>query len=971
MIKKARRAIAVALVAASLASHAAQAAVVDIPSGDLAAALEAFAKQTGIELVFRADQLHGLRTQGVRGELSPQEAITRLLQGTNLRLQEDQATGAMVIAPVPPLENRSAPSEPTADAIRLEEIVVTGTHIRGVAPVGSALLTIDRTEIERTGYATAAQVIQSLPQNLALGANEANFSRSSVQNANFNGTGGTGANLRGLGPASTLVLVNGRRMAPSGTGTFSDLSVLPLSAIERIEIVPDGASALYGSDAIGGVVNFILRNDYEGAETALRHGVADGFDQTQVSQVIGTTWTTGNVLASYEYDRRGELMANKRDYFTQDLRPFGGTDFRPRFANPGTLLAGGGSYAIPQGQDGGALSGSDLVAGTFNLQDQNLQTSILPHRDQHSATVSVRQELTPSIRLFAEGYYTHRDVAQWIAAGQATLTVPASNPFFVSPIAGVPSVQVQYSFLDDLGASSYINSVANFSGTAGLDLELTSRWNGQLYASRAVDDQDTRLRNIVNSAALALALADTNPLTAFNPFGDGANTNPETIGRIRGYNNTVSKFVVESASATVNGPIAALAGGEIMLAAGAEYRDESLSNASTALQSGLQPTHSRLLFGRSVSSAFSELIVPIIGASNSIPGARELRFSAAGRYEDYSDFGSTTNPKFGVTWIPLDDLSIRGSYGTSYQAPLLRQLSTQSAAYVLVPLPDPQAPGGQTLSLLYSAPGNPDLEPQKATTWSVGADFKPRGMPGFIASVNYFDIEYKNLIGSIGSDVLSALQLEHIYGSLITRNPAADFVQAAFDSGIYLGPPVNPSLVGAYVNSAPTNLGMLRENGLDASVSYQSVTSLGRIGFQAGGTLILDYDVAQTRTAPLMDRLDTINNPVSLRGRASVFWGAQAWNAALHVNYVDGYESNLTGSVQPVDSWTTVDLSLAYTVSAAAAPRSLADGLMLLLSAQNVFDSSPPFVDSPSYGYDPANASPIGRYVSVQLRKTW
>lgn len=934
----------------------------DLPAQDLDGALKAIAAATGQQIVFRGSSVRGKRSNPVRGDYSVEEAVTAAVRGHGL-LVSRSPRGIWVVSPG---TARPAVSTASAEASGTRgddgEIVVTGTNIRGAAPVGSEVITISRRDIDRAGHATVPQLIQSLPQNSGLGANEGNFSRSTVQNANLNGTGGTAANLRGLGPLSTLVLVNGRRMVPSGSGTFADVGVVPLGAVERVEVMPDGASAIYGSDAIGGVVNFILRDRLDGAETSLRYGRADGFDQLQLSQLAGKSWSGGSVLLAYDFERRGGLDAAERDYFTQDLRRFGGHDYRTAFANPGTILSGGIPYRIPAGQDGRNLSAGALIAGQANLQDQTEGTTILPQRKQHSLMAVLRQEVAPWLKLFAEGYYAHRTVDQSIGAATSLLTVPSSNAFFVSPAAGAPFVQVQYSFLDDLGATRYRNRVENYTVTLGGEASFASGWRARLNGSYGVDDQATRLGNIVNNARLAQALADSDPATAFNPFGDGSHSSAATIDAIRGYNHGVARYEMKAASLAADGPLFALAGGSARFAIGAEHRDERLATRSESLQGSLTPLTSRGRTARNVDAVYAELQLPFVGEANRRPGLRGLALSIAGRYEDYSDFGSKLTPKVGLSWEPAADIGFRASWGKSFQAPALRQLTDLSAAYLVAPLVDPASPTGTTLTLLYSAPGNPRLKSQTATTWSAGVDLHPRAMPGFSLNITYFDIDYDNLIDSIGFNIMNALQLEHIYAPLIVRNPGRAFVEAAYASGFLIGAPVDPSLIGAYVDAAPTNLGGLRQSGLDLRLSQLFPVGKGQIGLQASLTWLFRYDVAQTSLAPAVDMLGTINNPLDLRGRAGAVWTQGPANAAIFMNYAGGYRNNAVSPAQDVSAWTTFDMQASY---------SLRPGLVISFQAQNILDAAPPFVDSSSFGYDPAAANAIGRQLSVSIRKSW
>ena len=205
----------------------------------------------------------------------------------------------------------------------VEQVVVTGTSIRGVASAGAPVIAMDREELVATGLATSSDLARALPQVLNLGADESRLG--GAQDGAANATRVSGINLRGIGNEATLLLINGRRLAPAGViKSLYDPNVIASAAIERLEVVVDGASAIYGSDAVAGVVNIITRNDFEGAETVARYGVADGTSQKIISQNFGFTWDTGSVFAAYEHNERDSLSGADRDFATNDRRARGG-----------------------------------------------------------------------------------------------------------------------------------------------------------------------------------------------------------------------------------------------------------------------------------------------------------------------------------------------------------------------------------------------------------------------------------------------------------------------------------------------------------------------------------------------------------------------------------------------------------------------------------------------------------------------
>ena len=327
---------------------------IEIPAGDLRVALESLARQAGIELVYRMDHVDGVKTKGVNGDLAPRDAAERLIEGTSLELRVDPSGAMLITAPVsrssairyerdasmqstsvrstePDMRFRVAQASPSiSDAtnssnqqmdsnesssdtkpIVLEEVLVTGSHIRGAQNAASPMITIERAEIDRAGYRSVQEVIRDLPQNLS--------SISERMNQTFLMAGGAsdaqtkfsaGADLRGLGGDSTLVLLNGRRVARAGQDSHVDLSLIPVSAIERVEVLTDGASALYGSDAVGGVINMITRKDFDGAEVRGSYGAAahSSYATRQASGLFGRSWNSGQLMVSYERSKETPLL---------------------------------------------------------------------------------------------------------------------------------------------------------------------------------------------------------------------------------------------------------------------------------------------------------------------------------------------------------------------------------------------------------------------------------------------------------------------------------------------------------------------------------------------------------------------------------------------------------------------------------------------------------------------------------------
>lgn len=280
-----------------------------LPVQELARSLREVSLRSGTGVIAPSELVSGRQAPPLKGRYGASEAVELLLKGSGLRAAF-VGDSLVIIRADAPAEGGSTSARQTEDS---ETIVVTGTHVRGGSPT-SPLIRISRREIERAAPASVEELMRNLPQNVSGGVAQENFGVS--------GTGaditdhGAGVNLRGLGQRATLVLVNGRRIAPSGTGSFVDISLIPVTAIDRVEILTDGASAIYGSDAVGGVVNFILRDDFEGLETLVQAGTATqgGGDQLVAGATAGTRWSSGRAMLSYEFRREGEIKAKDRDF---------------------------------------------------------------------------------------------------------------------------------------------------------------------------------------------------------------------------------------------------------------------------------------------------------------------------------------------------------------------------------------------------------------------------------------------------------------------------------------------------------------------------------------------------------------------------------------------------------------------------------------------------------------------------------
>ncbi len=974
-----------------------------VEAQSLPMALNDWAQQAGLQVVWQPDDsARQMVAPRVAGTLDAEAALKLLLQGSGftytfvdaqtvaIRYETTLSTkGVVWISESSGSTTQRSSAEPSVQLqlaretqleTLAEEIVVTGTHIRGTRPVGSPITIIERQKIEASGLSSVADVVRTLPQNYGGGGNELTSGGPTTLNGASSNIGrGTGLNLRGLGTESTLTLINGRRIASNGEGTLVDVSIVPLAAVERIEVLTDGASAVYGSDAVGGVVNVILRNDYVGAETSARVGsVTDGGQKEyQLSQVLGRAWGSGQVLAAYQFDKADPLFAEDRSFTSDsDLRRYGGSNRGVPDSNPGTIVAGGRTFAIPTGQDGTNLSPSDLIAGTSNISNLLEGTTMLSDRRAHSAYAYVSQDMAGPVRAFFEGRYMRRDYVDLRRQESLSLSVPSSNPFYVDPVGGLPRISVRYAFGDDLGPRRTEGTVDAYSGTAGVDIDIRRAWRAQVYTTFSREEVD-RHEITLNRFFLPQVLADTNPQTAFNPFGDGSNTSPATLQLLKGFRSTKADSELRSVNGTLTGELLSIPGGLIKVAIGAEYREETRVGTLTALTNSVAPIFQRgdashPDVGREVSSYFGEVNVPLVSATNRMPGLEQLGVTAALRYSDYSDFGSTTTPKFGLTWSPLAGMSVRGTYGRSFRAPNLQLSDTRNNFNVIAFVPDPTSPTGTSASLLMLGNNADSILPERATTWTAGLDLAPNSFPGLSVGLTYFDIEYGDRIASAIDRFGSVLAQDAVYSSIVVRNPSPEQINEIVNGPIPTsdtGTGVLPAGVAAIIDFRTTNISVSEVRGIDAALSYSINTEVGDFGAEVNVSYYFDFTDLFTVTAPAIETIGTVGKPVDTALRGGITWSRNSWTIDGFVNYLDGYKDNQSVPNRTVDSYTTVDFRTAYELGGGS-QKSTLSGLTVSLFVRNLLDRDPPFFNNiAGIAFDPEKASPQGRFITVQATK--
>jgi iron complex outermembrane receptor protein len=426
--------------------------------------------------------------------------------------------------------------------------------------------------------------------------------------------------------------------------------------------------------------------------------------------------------------------------------------------------------------------------------------------------------------------------------------------------------------------------------------------------------------------------------------------------------------MISSASAVLDGPLTWLSAGEAKLAVGMECRREAFSYQVDRGSDGKFAGQ----LDRSVASTFGELSLPILGRIATSRTVPRLDLRAAARLERYSDAGTTFNPHLGLQWTPTEALRMRASWGRSFRAPKLFDRDTTRNFSGIASLNDPKSPTGQSVALIRVG-NNPDVQEETASTWTVGLDFVPRFVDGRV-SLTYYRIAYKDRIVTPSFDApFAILSREDRWPSIINRHPTPNEVDAACQRSDFVrgSPTCDQALPMVLIDARQNNFATTDMNGLDLELERGWQGPYGSLAINLAANYVLAFTQRDAAGSPSTDLLDTRGNPLALRLRAEAEWAQQraagsGFSVAVRLNYTGGYRNTDSVLKPRVSPWTTVDFQLRY-----ALPNSgWLSGVELAANAVNVSNEDPPWIDS-EYGYDPENAAPVGRVLSLELRKHW
>ena len=605
-------------------------------------------------------------------------------------------------------------------AAPVEEVVVTGTSIRGAAPVGSNVIAVDRDAIEASGAMTMQELTSTIPQI-------SGFGTSSKPSEGIVGIESqpTIHNLGQSSSLSTLILFNGRPMPVQGTLLAGDPSIIPGIAIQRVDVMPDGDSAVYGSSAVAGVINFITRKNYEGLETDASFGRASHYQKASLALLAGHSWENGGVTFAYEYKSNSTLFQNARGFgASADLRPLGGANFDTVNCSPATIAASSAAsaniYMYPYTNPTIGTSTAITAAGTAPC-DASGTLEYFPSRTTHTFYVDIQQDIGKTSIDFTGGVYYRSSqnkgnpTAVTGTVFGPTGTPPAGggsrNPFYQgsaatgtaasefirwdpTPLLGILNTSKQGSFdgyeaitvtreiaygwnaeVDQIASASFdlshtdngfcascallaLNGTTNTGGTANNSI-----------ASTAVNDPF----NLGNITSVTRALTTANALDVWDPPGSNK-TSPAVLKElVSDQSSQQTKIWMNDVKVKFDGPLFPLPAGDLKAAIGVEFNqvnDSQDSSGTNAAGSSLvNGSNTNNFLPQSVRSAFLEFAVPVVSPEMGIPLVQKLDVQIAGRVDDYTTVGTTRNPKFGFTWAVIDGLTARGSFGTSFTAP--------------------------------------------------------------------------------------------------------------------------------------------------------------------------------------------------------------------------------------------------------------------------------------------------------------
>jgi iron complex outermembrane receptor protein len=941
-----------------------------ISAGFAEQTLQVYAGQAHLQILYDVPTVTHHPTASVVGNFEAREALRLLLQGSGLGFEFLNSRSINIKAlPLPKSSESPAPHQKERSFTGAErsrppvaipdQVKITASKERDGPPIppGVFARTIPGSALTDWGITTLEGFAQTLTQNQGSGATEDthDFPREAVTNTAFGG----GMNLYGLGSRATLILVNGRRLAPSGSaGGFTDISNVPVTAVDHILLMSDANAAAYGADAIGGIVNIVLRGDTAApdSDAVIGHVTRGTLGEKQFAQSFGHKWSGLGFFVAAEYYERDALPASDRLQATSNLTAQGGTNLGNIAGNPATIMdATGRLWGVPADQGGLGLSLKQLTAGP-NYHDRYSDTWILPHQQRLSLLATADAHLTDNTTLSLDTLANQRRVISQDAGFTATLTIPHDNPYYVSPIEGsLAPIEVLYGFSQDLGPVIYHGTVNTGQFVLTLTHEFTGDWTSETYAGYAYEAQNNNLQNLVDFGKLAGFLTSDDASSAFDALGDGSYTSKNTLKAIRASEFVRYKSSFTFANMTVSGSPLSLPAGAVGVTAGADWRAQNFRSSLGPANVLAVPPVDR---DRTVGALFMQLAVPVLP---------RLNLSGGLRYEHYSDAGEALSPQFGFAFAAKPNLTFRGTWARLFRPPNLPDLNEATDVSQRIPLLDPTSPSRISYALVWAGQ-NAELRPETGKSWALGTTWAPLSHPNLSTTLTYFNIDSGDRVFQVPglpATVLSDPQYAWLVQRDVTPADRAQVCSRSQFIGVVSDCYTAP--ISAIVDMRLHNGEELKTDGIDASTQYAWKSGPSRFSADLDATYMLHYRDAPAPGAALIEERNSPHNPTALRVRGMMRWESRGLSISPAINVQSAYEDPGFPPLTParhVRSWITWDGVIAYELPSA---------LKVSLRGLNVFNQQPPFLNNvvSSIGYDQENGDLLGRRVSVSFEKRW
>jgi iron complex outermembrane receptor protein len=957
------------------------------PAQPLADTLRAIARQTGTSLIFDPRAVQGVTSAPVSGQYSAAEAVGRVLQGTGLGLTV-QGEGVLVVRPAPARSSTAAPplsvpvSRPSTDAVprsvtlvalettaapaadagpgnardlEPQKVEVTGSRLRRIDSATAVPVNVySRDEIEKSGQPSLGQFLAGLNE-VSMGQGEGSFSVA----AQSQGT----VQLRGLPLGSTLVLVNGRRVQAVGnsSGNFFNLNLIPLAAVERVEVVPVGSSAVYGGDALAGVVNVILRKSLDGATFSARATSGRGFGDGGVSLGAGDRDERGGWLLLGSYSKVTPLLLSEREFFANvDYRRYGGPDARVRNCAPGTVSSNtsanlpglNSTFAAIPADASGPLTIQSFVptAGQANLCNglsSNGATALFHGTESMGMHGSAWRVFGAGLDLFAElTFVKDKTQADGLGINFNNILVPASNPN--NPF-GVP-VRVTARLGPENGREAYTRETNFLRALLGVRGEFGGGWD---YEGTAVLSRDSGQRvvanNTVNTAARTSALATTDPALSLNPFTAGRVASDEVIRGI--WSDTVRQTFGRRVmlGAFTRGPLFEGPAGAVDAIVGAESGEDDYES--------LQPDQ-RVISSRRTSAAYGELRAPLwkSEASGSGRGWALAALTLAARRDHYTGFGSADTYQAGLELRPTRNLLVRGSAATSFKPPSLVNIAIEQAVFPIeiAVVTDPARGNAPVVNGELVRMSNPDLKPEEGRAFALGALWEPAIGAGARFGLNAWRVRIDDLIGLLS--LQTVINNEALFPGYVTREATVNGAPGRITRLMW----------------AESNFGFVETHGFDLEASQSWQGPVGRWSVGAAATRTTKYSVVIAPGAPVSERLGRRFSEYwapKWKGRLSIGLDEGAWSVGLTSRYLGTYLDTDPSTRSLGGSWVH-DLSARLNLLRLGMNFGTAKAAALSLAVVNAGDRLPEFASGSPF-FDTSQGDWRGRYASVRLSVSW